>query len=364
MRFAKVLLSISLLIMLSPQLQSQEENSVTLLFTGDIMGHDTQINAAWDSLSGEYYYDNCFQFVKPIFEKADFTICNLEVTLAGPPFKGYPQFSSPDALAVALKNAGVDVLATANNHSCDRRKQGVERTIHVLDSLKIPHTGTFLNQEDYRKNHPLFLEKNNIRIALLNYTYGTNGIPTQKPNIVNRIDTNQIRKDIARAKEAQPDHIIVFMHWGLEYKHHPNKKQITLAQFCKDQGADIVIGSHPHVLQKMEWDKAGDSSVVVYSLGNFVSNQRTFPRDGGAMFEITFSKNNGKSIVQDAGYYLTWVYPPKIRGDKEFFILPIKDFEEKPNFFLSKGYYNKMIKFADSSRLLLNTYNLNINEIK
>ena len=138
-------------IFLNSYLFAQKPAEVSLLFIGDIMGHGSQIQSAFNKDSKTYDYASVFSKVTPIIKRTDFAIANLEVTLAGPPFTGYPQFSSPDALAVACKNSGIDVLVTANNHSCDRRKNGLLRTIHVLDSLEIKHTGTFKNPIDCKK---------------------------------------------------------------------------------------------------------------------------------------------------------------------------------------------------------------------
>ena len=132
-----------LAIAVQPLAAQNADSVVTLLFAGDIMGHDAQIAAAYNESTKTYDYTDCFSYIKPYVEKADFALANFEVTLAGPPFKGYPQFSSPDALAVAVKDCGFDALVTANNHTCDGGRVGVVRTLDVLDSLQIPHTGTF-----------------------------------------------------------------------------------------------------------------------------------------------------------------------------------------------------------------------------
>src|SRR5690606_23422672 len=244
---------------------AQDTTRLSLLFAGDVMGHDSQIASAYDPVKKTYDYASCFQFVKPYVDSADLAIANLEVTLAGPPYKGYPQFSSPDQLAMTLKDIGFDALVTANNHSVDRGRKGIERTIHILDSLGIPHTGTFRDSASKAASTPLILEKNGFRLALLNYTYGTNGIAVPKPNIVNPLDTALIRADLIAAKAAAPDVIIVFTHWGEEYASMPNKKQKDLAEFCFNHGAQLVIGAHPHVVQPMEWRKE-KNQFVAYSL--------------------------------------------------------------------------------------------------
>ena len=191
-------------------------DTLRLLFVGDLMQHQGQINAARTAKG--YDYSTCFEYVKEEIGRADFAIANLEVTLGGKPYKGYPAFSAPDEYLTAIHDAGFNVLVTANNHSLDRGKAGLERTIQLIDTLKIPHAGTYVNAEAREKQYPLLLEKNGFRIALLNYTYGTNGIPVTPPNIVNYIDTMIIAKDIEASKALQPDAIIACMHWGIEYQ--------------------------------------------------------------------------------------------------------------------------------------------------
>jgi len=345
----------------------QDTTRLSLLFVGDIMQHDSQIKAAYDPASKTYDYSPCFQFVKPYFESVDLTIGNLELTLAGPPFKGYPQFSAPDELAIALKAAGMDVLVTANNHSVDRGRKGIDRTIQMLDSLEILHTGTFRDTVDRMNDYPMLLEKNGIKLALLNYTYGTNGIPVTKPNVVNLIDTVVIRKDIVKAKEANPDFVIVFTHWGLEYQSQPSKQQKLLTEFCFKLGAHAVIGSHPHVIQPMEWRKE-KNQMVVYSLGNFVSGQRDRYKNGGAMVRMDFSKITKDSVVtstiDSVGYILEWVYRTA-DVNKDYFILPVPSFENDTTGFIKDDISRLAFKtFIDDSRKLMQNYNLNLSEIK
>ena len=342
-------------------------HELSLLFIGDIMGHGPQIESAYDKTTKTYNYNSVFKYVSPQIKSSDFCVANLEVTLAGKPYKGYPQFSSPDALASATKNAGIDMLVTSNNHSCDRGDKGIIRTINVLDSLKILHTGTFKDSADRKKNNPLIIEQNCIRVAFLNYTYGTNGLKNHYPAMVNRLDTALIRTDINAAKQLNVDKIIVITHWGLEYKPQPVKSQIQMGQFIFDAGADIIIGSHPHVLEKMIWEKSTTQKgeqVIVYSLGNYVSNQRARYKDGGAMFQLVLQKNNGKTSIKSTGYYLTWVYTPIENGVKKYYVLPAAWYENQPAFFDTKESYNKMKLFLADSRKLLGEYNKNVAEIK
>lgn len=357
---------LSLLMCLAHLINAQDTARISLLFLGDIMQHETQLNAAYNSKTGKHDYTECFQFLKPYFQSVDLTIGNLELTLAGKPYTGYPQFSAPDELAVTLKQVGVDVLVTANNHSVDRRRKGLERTIRVLDSLKFMHTGTFTDTVERMNDYPLLIHKNGFKLALLNYTYGTNGIPVTRPNVVNPIDTALIRKDLVRAREQQPDAIIVFMHWGNEYESQPTKQQRQLTEFCFTHGAQLVIGAHPHVLQPMEWRK-DENQLVVYSLGNFVSGQRPRYRDGGAMLQVALKKiitdTGSVTTIDTANYRLQWVYRTT-DSKRSFYVLPVATFEnDATNFIKDESSKLAFKTFIDDSRKLLGKYNKRITEL-
>lgn len=338
---------------------------ITLLFMGDIMGHISQIKSAKQPDGVTYDYTHCFDYIREYISAADIAVANLEVTLAGPPYTGYPRFSSPDSLAAACRDAGIDVLVTANNHSADLGKRGIERTIKVLDSLNIRHTGTFMSNSDRQKKTPLIIEKNNFRIALLNYTSETNGIPVPKPFKVNIINTERIKADIAKAKSGKPDAVILFFHWGVEKQTEPDADQVKLAETCFNAGADIIIGSHPHVLQKSIWEnRPGRNKFAVYSLGNFIANQKAPKTDGGQMIQLTLSKNNGITTLSKASYMLSWIYGPETGRKRKFYILPCKDYENNAEFFAAPEYYNRMKEFIAESRKLLDTRNKNVEEIK
>ncbi len=342
---------------------AQDTTRLSLLFAGDVMGHDSQIAAAYNASTSSYDYTTCFQFVKPYIASADIAIANLEVTLGGIPYKGYPAFSSPDALALALQDAGFDALVTANNHSCDRGKRGIERTISMLDSFKITHTGTFADEASRLNDYPLIIEKNGFKLALLNYTYGTNGIAVPKPTIVNLIDTVQMRKDIAQAKQAKPDYIIAFMHWGSEYQSQPNAFQQYITKYLFDKGVELVIGAHPHVLQPMQFNKE-KQQVVVYSLGNFVSGQRDRYKNGGAMVRIDLSKIRKDSTItktiDSVNYILQYVHRD---AQKKYVVLPVPDFEKDTTGFIKDEAGKLAFKtFAEDSRALFNKFNVQLTE--
>lgn len=349
------------------QIQNQPvtQDKISLLFIGDIMGHDEQIWSAENRETGKYNYDDVFRFIKPLISDADIAIANFEVTLGGPPYMGYPQFSSPADLAVACRNADIDYLVTANNHSADRGISGIRNTINRLDSIGIPHTGTFLNASSRDSLSPLMIKKNGITMALLNYTFGTNGIKVPEPVIVNLLDKDLITSDIKKAKNNKSDLVILFLHWGTEYDTVPAKSQTDLAEYFLSMGVDLIIGSHPHVLQKMVWAKnktTGKDGIIVYSLGNFVSNQRKPKTDGGSIVRIEVVRNGNTCNISRAGFYLTWVYTPIEKYRKKFFIIPCSEFENKPDFFSKPDDYLRMKKFISGSRALLYSQNINIKE--
>ncbi len=359
------LILISLQCLLKAQSFDDTGNRLSLLFIGDIMGHDTQIRSAENGDTGTWDYNDMFMYIKPLISEADIAIANFEVTLAGPPYKGYPLFSSPAALAHACSNAGIDYLVIANNHAVDRGRNGITGTINRLDSLGIPHTGTFVNKVARDSLYPLMITKKGLNIALLNYTYGTNGIKVQKPVIVNMLDRNLIAGDIEKAKNKKADFIILFLHWGIEYDTIPSDTQVEMAEYFFSCGADLIIGSHPHVLQKMIWyrgDTTYNNKAIVYSLGNFVSNQRKPKTDGGSMVKIDLEKTDTSVNILNAGYYLTWVYTPVENYRLRFFILPCSEFENRPWFFPKQKDYLQMKRFLYDSRSLLYKQNINVKE--
>ncbi len=313
---------------------------VKLIFTGDIMGHSPQITSAWDEKLKAYNYKPCFQYVKPILSKADLAIGNLEVTLPGVgPYKGYPMFRSPDALADALKDAGFDIIVTSNNHSNDGGLVGITHTLDVLDSLDLLHTGTFRNQAERDATYPLIVKQkkgeNNISLAFLNYTYDTNGLPTPSPAVVNLIKPDIIKADLKKTLAAKPDFIIAVMHWGAEYQLNEGVEQQAQAKLLLENGADIVIGMHPHVIQPVKEitvvlaDKTQKTGIVAYSLGNYISNQQQANTDMGLMFEIVLEKNNKskKTSLKDHAWIPVWRYIENKAGKVTYYTLPASAME-------------------------------------
>ena len=345
---------------LPPPPDSISEISINLV--GDLMCHLPQTNNAKLN-NGEYDFNPSFEYIKPYLQDADITIGNLETTFAGTnqPYAGYPAFNSPDAYCTALKNAGFDFLVTANNHSMDTREAGLLRTIEVIKKHNLGYAGTYLNQRDHDSIRIITIK--DIKLAILNYTYGTNGaypISNHK-YMLNVIDSAGIITAVKQAKSQGADIVLVFYHMGLENITEPTKSQNDAVRFALDAGAALVIGAHPHVIgqtKKMYSQTINDSVFVAYSLGNFLSNQYWRYTDAGVILKLKIEKNytKNKTSFKEANFLPTWVY----RGDgakKMHILFPAQwgnDTVKLPAF-LTTTHQQKMVEaFEDTKKILTN----------
>ena len=342
------------------------QQRVTLLFAGDLMQHKAQIEAARTD-SGTYDYTPCFARVKQQIQAADLAIGNLEVTLGGRPYTGYPAFSAPDEYLTAIRDAGFDVLLTANNHCLDRGSRGLIRTLNKLDALSIPSLGTYRDSLDRSHRYPLLLTLKGIRIALLNYTYGTNGLRPKRPSLVNYIDRKQMLQDIHTAQAWRPDVVIACIHWGQEYQTLPDRSQRELADWLFEQGVDHIIGSHPHVLQPMELRTdtlRGSQHVLAYSLGNFISNMSARGTDGGVLLTLTLEKVQPMRTLRPSTrtvgctYNLIWTGRPTLTEKQNFELYPVT----LPTDSVPPLARNKLNIFTEDARQFLNQHNKGIDE--
>lgn len=310
------LLLFSLLSFLTGAQGSGKAQTAELLFVGDAMQHQAQLDKAKELGGGkEYDYSDCFTLIAPQVTAADYAVCNLEVPLGGgPTYSGYPCFSAPDSFAQALKDAGFDMFLTANNHCLDRRDKAARRTLSALDSLHLDHIGTYSDSTDRLKKVPFIKDINGFKVGFLNYTYGTNGIPPQDGIEVAMIERDRIADEIKKTREAGAEIVVVAMHWGIEYVLLPNKYQTDLADFLVDQGVDLIIGGHPHVIQPMEIRhnaRDGKDVLLVYSLGNFISNMKTADTRGGALVRAFLTRDeNGKAKFSHANYDILFSAKP------------------------------------------------------
>ncbi len=304
---------------------SAQKKEVKLLFVGDAMQHTPQVQAA-KTKDGTYNYDSCFHLLKDKISSADIACVNFETVLGKKPYTGYPMFSAPDEFAFALKDAGFNLFVQASNHAVDKGRKGLERTIDILDSIGVKHTGTFKSPETRKLYYPLMIIKNGIRMAFLNYVYDTNGLPVTAPNIVNLIDTNRIKRDLHFTQLYKPDIIIAVMHWGEEYYTYPTPQQRKLAQLLFENGVRLIVGHHPHVVEPITAYRRGNTidRLVFYSLGNFVSNQNFKNTDGGMVAEIVISKADdaAKAVIESYDYSFVWVRKYYDKGRLKYTLIP------------------------------------------
>ncbi|MGI2298093.1 CapA family protein [Paenibacillus sp. GXUN7292] len=342
---------------------SDQHTTIRIAAAGDIMFHQTQLDSAYDANSKTYDFKSVFEDIKPIISAADLAIANFETTAAGSsrPYSGYPVFNSPDEAIDAIKYAGFDVLTTANNHSLDTGSEGLKRTVEAIQSKGIDTVGTYNKKPESRV---LMKDVKGIKVAILSYTESTNGLGSKYAAdelnaMINMMDKTAIVKDIREAKQLGADIIISLMHWGDEYVEQPNAKQIEFAQLMAKEGADIILGSHPHVIQKSEFIETADKSTfVIYSMGNFISNQRRETLDSrneltedGIIVNIDIRKDNktNETTIQHVEYVPTWVYRDKEEGQSKYTyrILPVESYLDSND--ISAAFKQRMKRSRDAT---------------
>jgi poly-gamma-glutamate synthesis protein (capsule biosynthesis protein) len=328
--------------------------TVNIKATGDIMFHPSQLDGAYDSATGGYDFHNSFKAVRDILQAADIAIANFEGTTAGNSvyaFQGYPLFNAPDEVLDAIKDAGFDILSTANNHSLDTRKAGVIRTVEQIKARGMDTIGTYVEKPETRV---LIKDVKGIKFAFLSYTEMLNGLestmtPSDLDSMINVINETKILEDIAYANSKNADIIIAYLHWGDEYARVQAARQEILAEKLISEGVDIILGSHPHVIQpaqKLEY--MGETKFVAYSMGNFLSNQRVETlvpygmteeiskyTEDGVIVDINIEKNGetGKVTLKDISYIPLWVYKGTTEGGgTEHVVYPIMEYIESNEF--------------------------------
>lgn len=331
-----------------------EETFATVLSTGDIMVHSTQLDGALVKESGDYDFSAFFKEAAPYFKNADLSIANLEITFGGTQsgkFSGYPAFNTPDSLADVIKDSGLNLLLTSNNHSYDTGLYGLKRTAQVLKERGIDFIGTRETETD-----PIYTVKevNNIKIGMANFTYETDGqtegrkylngsiISAEANNLISSFNYKKIDEFYATAqttvndmKQNGAEFIVFYMHWGDEYKLTPNTWQKSIAQRLSNMGVDIIIGSHPHVVQPVELIYSEDgqnTTVCLYSSGNAISNQRQELMDScpsghtedGTIFSYTLRKYGDEVTLTDVDIIPTWVNKYRGGSGYQYTIYPLE----------------------------------------
>lgn len=320
-----------------PPLAKASQATVSVM--GDIMGHKALLTSAYDPTAKSYNFDNIFTDIQKYVSGSDYAIANLETTLGGTgnglKYQGYPTYNTPDAIADAVKKAGFDMLLTANNHAYDTQLAGMQRTLEVLDDKGLDHIGT-VSDSDAKKY--LVKDINGIQIGMIAYTYETAGansktkylngeaMKSDAAALINSFHYDKLddfytdlSKNITAMQADGAEKIMLFLHWGTEYKTSPNQKQKEIAQKVCDLGVDVIVGGHPHAIQPIDLltgsTDISHKTLCVYSLGNAVANQRrsaatmsTGHTEDGCLFSVTFTKyTDGRVVISDANLLPTWV---------------------------------------------------------
>ncbi|MDC3413142.1 CapA family protein [Aquibacillus sp. 3ASR75-11] len=320
----------------APEVPKPITKSVRLTAIGDILIHDSVYEDAKSNDGFDFF--PMLERVQPYLEDSTITVANQETMIGGKAIglSGYPRFNSPFQVGDALKEAGVDVVSIANNHTMDRGEQAIQNAIQYWESIDMMYTGAYKDKVDSSRIR-VFETAEGIDVAFLSFTYGTNGIvvPDGKSYLVNLIDQGKIVQDIKEAKQLS-DVIVLSLHFGQEYERLPNQEQKDLVQLAADNGVQVVIGHHPHVLQPVEWveGKNGNRTFVAYSLGNFLSGQDEFFNRIGGAITITIEKTivgDEQSIqIKDPRFLPTFV---QYNNESDFEVTPMFELtnEELPN---------------------------------
>ncbi|OPX43762.1 capsule biosynthesis protein CapA [Ruminiclostridium hungatei] len=313
--------------------------TAAIAVVGDIMAHQGNLNNAYSPKTGTYDFTGFLEYVRPYLSKADLTIGNFETVTAGPKtgYTSYPSFNTPDAILTALSGAGFDILSTANNHCLDRGITGLTRTIQMINKNKMINVGSSTNGKDKY----VFKEVNGIKLGILAYSGIYNGLDkklsaSQKSTYLSPINEQQMQKDIKAVKAAGSDAVIVIVHWGTEYQRTPDASQTSLSKKLLNWGADIILGSHPHVIQKSEIVKVnGKDKFIIYSMGNFISGYRRVDKaarpnkiytEDGIIVNLLLEKDSkNNTVLKTVDYVPTWVDKYYANNRPVFKIIPIPD---------------------------------------
>lgn len=338
-------------------------DTVKVVFIGDVMQHGNQIRSAYipgtdPANASSYNYSHAFKYFKGRFKAADLAVANMEFPIGLPPYSGYPQFSAPETIAFEAIGSGIGLVSIANNHLADKGAEGIESTLTVYEKLGVHYTGAYTSDSQEEIDNPKIIELNGIKIAFINFTYGTNGYPVPAPYVVNRMDSTKVKEVISRAKERGAELIVALPHWGNEYELYPSAKQKAWSKMLFNNGVRVIIGSHPHVpqtaeihlsksLQPRQYGKI--DKMVFYSLGNYISNQ-SIPdwSQLGMLVEIEIIKNrqSGEVTLSGAEYEYIWCFK-KDEFAPDYTVVPVKDFIDKP----------ELVRNKEQHRRMVNTYN-------
>ena len=367
----------------TPTIAEKEDTTISVLGAGDVLMHMEQVYSGYDSKTNTYNYDNFSTYVKDYISTSDLAICNSETTYLGNGhnFSGYPKFNSPKEILDSIKNAGFDMACSSHNHINDMGDKGIESTAKLIKKAGLDLLGV---KNDVKDKNYIVKDIKGIKIGITNYTYSTidkngyryiNGLPLSKemePKI-NLFSDSNIENDINNMKSTYDnmlkdgaDFTIFYIHWGNEYQLQPSAQQEKLADMLNSIGVNVIFGSHPHVVQpirRIKNDTTGNETLVCYSLGNFVSNQRfetmgNLKSEDGLMVKLFITKDsNNKVKLSSYETEPTWVYKyVNASGKTVYNILPTNKILESNDIEgLSEDVFNRVKNSNKSTNEIINS---------
>lgn len=329
-----------------PQRAIKLYDTISITFIGDVMQHGKQLAAALADNDNpdnpnSYDYSLTFKHIEGKLKKADLAVANMEFPLGTPPYKGYPAFSAPESIAWKAKECGIDLFLLANNHILDRGKRGLLNTLDVYEKMDGRYIGAYRTREDEKRLNPVFLNIKGIRVALLNFTYGTNGFTVPEPCTVNLMDSLHVKETIQKARNMGADIIVCMPHWGEEYMLRPSVHQKRWARMLQREGVRVIVGSHPHVPQAAE---ISNGNILFYSLGNYISNQTTPDYTQlELMVTIHIVKNfqSGEITLPEPEIEFLWCFK-KGEYDRDYTVVPVEEIVGKKGAVKDKYQYGRM----------------------
>lgn len=326
-------------------------DTITICFLGDVMMHTKQIETARQGESG-YDFSTYFMLIEDKIRNADLAVANMEFPLGGEPYSGYPVFSAPDPLAEYMVRCGTDIFLAANNHIYDKGRSGAERTAGIYRRLQeeygIRFTGISSNEEEEKFTHPLMKTVRGIRIAFINFTYATNGGRREGWPKVNYMDDREdLSLAIRTAERKHADAIIALPHWGNEYELKHSESQEETAEWLVGEGVDLIIGTHPHVVQDTTFLKKKNGSgyvPVAYSLGNAVSNMSARNTQLELMVTARIIRDTkGQTRIETPELTFLWCSRPG-GFNNGYTVIPIEEYMDRRDMWQSDWDYLNMVE--------------------
>ena len=326
--------------------RAAERDTLRMSFIGDVMAHGRQLRyaripGADTTKSSSYDFSSYFKYTRHFLDSCDISVANMEFPVGVVPFSGYPVFSAPESLVQETIDAGVDLMLLANNHICDKGRRGLDSTLAIYSRLPVRYTGLWRDTTEERLCNPAIIDAAGFRVAFINFSYGFNGFTIPEPYVAGRLDSLQIKQAIERAHMRGAEYIVALPHWGAEYQLDCGYEQRRWAERLYRWGVDMIVGSHPHVPQQVDYSQG---RITAYSLGNYISNMSIAYGQVGILLRVTLVRREDGSIETlppDVTYL--WCGKADLM-ESNYTVAPIEELLDHPEAFISRSQYDKMVR--------------------